>query len=425
MKNKIRFNISLKIISVFFAFLLWMVVNNMNNPTVDKTFRDIPVKLLNTELITDSGQVYEVLDDTDVIDTVTIWAPRSIISSLNASNIVATADVSELSSLDTISIKLSTNLYTNDVESIKGSSDTVKLNIENKRTKTLALKTTLLGAVENGYLVGEVTTEQNLVRISGPDSIVSQITKATVEVDVAGFTSDIGTNAEIRLYDADDNLIQDSRVTQNIKSVGVKINIYETAEVPVHFSVTGTPQAGYREYGEIESSIESVTLAGKSSVLRNINSIEIPAEAIDISGQSEDYTTEVDIRNYLPENTYLADSAQAKVTVTIHIQQEISRKLEISGEKVRVTNIPEGFRASISELGESFTIEVIGLSSDVLALRAGDIEGIVDITAWMAEEEMTEPVEGYYQVEVDFGLPDNIRMAEPVMVTMHLSKMEE
>ena len=156
MKNKIRFNISLKIISVFFAFLLWMVVNNMNNPTVDKTFRDIPVKLLNTELITDSGQVYEVLDDTDVIDTVTIWAPRSIISSLNASNIVATADVSELSSLDTISIKLSTNLYTNDVESIKGSIDTVKLNIENKRTKTLALKTTLLGEVETGYLVGEV-----------------------------------------------------------------------------------------------------------------------------------------------------------------------------------------------------------------------------------------------------------------------------
>lgn len=425
MKNKITFNIGLKIISVLFAFLLWMVVNNMNNPTIDKTFRDIPVKLLNTELITDSGQVYEVLDDTDVIDTVTIWAPRSIISSLNASNIVATADVSELSSLDTISIKLSTNLYTSDVERIKGSIDTVKLNIEDKLTKTLALKTTLLGSVESGYLVGEVTTEQNLVRISGPDSIVSQITKATVEVDVSGFTSDIGTNAEIRLYDADDNLIQDSRVTQNIKSVGVKINIYETAEVPVHFSFTGTPAAGYRTYGEIESSIGAVTLAGKSSVLRNVSSIEIPAEVIDISDQSEDYVTEIDIRDYLPENTYLADSGQAVITVTVHIQQEVSRRLEISGEKVRVTNIPEGYRATISELGESFTIEVIGLSDDVSSLRAGDIEGVVDIAAWMAEEEMTEPVEGYYQVEVDFGLSDNVRMTEPVMVTMHLSKMEE
>lgn len=425
MKNKITANISLKIISIFFAFLLWMVVNNMNNPTIDKTFRDVPVKLLNTELITDSGQVYEVLEDTDVIDTVTIWAPRTVISSLNASNIVATADVSELSSLDTITIKLSTNLYTSDVEKIKGSNDTVKLNIENKRTKTLALKANLLGEVESGYLVGEVTTEQNLVRVSGPDSLVSQITKATVEVDVTGFTSDIGTNAEIRLFDADDNLVQDSRLTQNIKSVGVKVNIYETKDVPVYFSTTGTPASGYRVYGDIESSIESVTLAGKSSVLQNVSRIEIPEEAIDITGQTEDYVTEINLKDYLPANTYLADSTQSKIEVTVHIQQEVTKKLELRGEDVGVVNVPEGYRASISELGESFTIEVTGLSSDVSALRAAEMEGIVDIAAWMAEEEMTEPVEGYYQVEVDFGLPDNVRMVEPVMVTMHLSKMEE
>ncbi len=425
MKNKITANISLKIISIFFAFLLWMVVNNMNNPTIDKTFRDVPVKLLNTELITDSGQVYEVLEDTDVIDTVTIWAPRTVISSLNASNIVATADVSELSSLDTITIKLSTNLYTSDVEKIKGSNDTVKLNIENKRTKTLALKANLLGEVESGYLVGEVTTEQNLVRVSGPDSLVSQITKATVEVDVTGFTSDIGTNAEIRLLDADDNLVQDSRLTQNIKSVGVKVNIYETKDVPVYFSTTGTPASGYRVYGDIESSIESVTLAGKSSVLQNVSRIEIPEEAIDITGQTEDYVTEINLKDYLPANTYLADSTQSKIEVTVHIQQEVTKKLELRGEDVGIVNVPEGYRASISELGESFTIEVTGLSSDVSVLRAAEMEGVVDIAAWMAEEGMTEPVEGYYQVEVDFGLSDNVRIVEPVMVTMHLSKMEE
>ena len=78
MKNKITHNISLKIISLFFAFLLWMVINNANDPTIDKTFTDIPVKLLNTELITDSGQVFEVMDDTNVIDKVTVWAPRSV-----------------------------------------------------------------------------------------------------------------------------------------------------------------------------------------------------------------------------------------------------------------------------------------------------------------------------------------------------------
>ena len=424
MKNKITNNISLKIISLFFAFLLWMVINNANDPTIDKTFTDIPVKLLNTELITDSGQVFEVMDDTNIIDKVTVWAPRSVFSSLNASNIIATADVSELSSLDTISIKLSTNLG-GEVERMQASSDTVKLNIENKRMKTLALKTAVQGEVESGYLIGEVTTDQNLVRIAGPESIVNQIAKAAVDVDVTGFTSDIGTNAEIRLYDGEDHLIQDARVTQNIKTVGVKVNIYQTLEVPVHFDYVGAPAAGYRVVGDIESAANTVVLAGKSNVLSNVSQIEIPAEMVDISGRNEDYEAEIDIREYLPDNVFLADVSQARISVAVHIQREITRRLAVRGEGVSVMNVPEGFTASISELEESLILEVVGLPEEIAGLSANDIEGKVDIAEWMREEQMDTPEEGFYQVEVDFGLPENVRIADPVVVTMHLSKIEE
>lgn len=304
----------LKIASLFFAFVLWLVINNSNDPTIDRSFSNIPVKLLNTELITDSGQVYEVLDDTAVIDKVTVWAPRSVISSLNASNIVATADVSELSSLDTISIKLSvTNLYSGDIEKITGSNDTVRLNIEDVKTKALALKATVSGEVESGYLVGEITTDQNLVRISGPESVVNEITKAIVDVPVTGFTSDISDNGEIKLYDSENNLVQNSRITQSIETVGVKVNIYKTLEVPVYFNVTGIPAAGYRVAGEVQGSINSIVLAGKESVLKNITAVEISEEAIDITGLTGDYVAEIDIRDYLPANTFLADSSQRNI----------------------------------------------------------------------------------------------------------------
>ena len=49
----------------------------------------------------------------------------------------------------------------------------------------------------------------------------------------------------------------------------------------------------------------------------------------------------------------------------------------------------------------------------------------MDIAEWMREEGMDTPEEGFYQVEVDFGLPENVRIADPVVVTMHLSKIEE
>ncbi len=425
MKNKITANMGLKLISLFFAFVLWLVVNNMDNPTIPQTYYNIPVKLLNAELITDSGQVYEFLEETDVIERVTIRAPRSVISSISGDNIIATADVSELSSLDTITIELSTNLYNNEIESIKGSSDTVKLNIENKRTKTLALKSTVSGAVEEGYLVGEITPDQNLVRISGPESVVNQITKAAIDVDVTGFTSDIGTTAEIKLYDGDNHQIQNTRISQNIRSVDVKVNIYQTMEVPLHFDYSGEAGPGYRASGEITANTETVVVAGKSSVLRNITSIEVPGESLDITGLSENLVTEIDIRDYLPDNVFLADSAAAKVEVTVYIQPEVSKSLEIDPERIEVTNIPEGYRATIGEIEAGTEINVIGLSSEVSGLRAGDIRGTVDIAKWMEAENMTEPVEGFYQVEIDFGLSGNVTILEPVMVTMHLSKIQE
>ncbi len=425
MKNKITANISLKIVSLFVAFLLWLVVNNINDPTIAQTFTNIPVKLLNTELITDSGQVYEVLDDTAVISRVTVWAPRTIISSLSANNIVATADVSELSSLDTISIKLTTNLNSNNIEKIEGSIDTVKLDIENKRTKTLALKATVSGSVEEGYLIGDIIPDQNLVRISGPESIINQISKAVIDVPVTGFTDDIADNAEVRLYDSEDHVIQNSRISQNVKSVGVKVTIFQTMEVPIHFNTTGTPAFGYQISGEAQGSFNSIVLAGKSNALKNISSIEIPGEALDISGETEDYVAEIDIRDYLPDNVFLADAAQNKVEVTVSIQREISKRFEVRGDRVDVTNVPEGYRATISELDENITIEVRGLSLDVSGIAAANIRGSVDIEKWMQEQGMEEPVEGFYQVEVDFGLPDNVTIREPVTVMMHLSKVED
>lgn len=425
MKNKLMANLGLKIISLLFSFMLWLVVNNMNDPTIDRSFSNIPVKLLNTELITDSGQVYEVLDDTAVIDRVTIWAPRSVFSSLTASNIVATADVSELSSLDTISIKLTTNLSSGDIEKIKASSDTVKLHIENKKTKTLALEVTTSGTTKSEYMIGEISTDQNLVRISGPESVISKVSRAVVDVPVTGFTSDISDNAEIRLYDAEGDLIQDSRIVQNIKTVGIKVVIYKIAEIPIIFNYMGEPADGYEINGDVQGSISSVKLAGKENILKNVTAIEIPAEEIDISDRREDYQGTIKLEKYLPAGTFLPDTSERNVEVTVKIDPQITKELVISGERVAVIGIPDGYRATISELDSSITIQVKGLSEDVAGLRASELRGTVDVTKWMESEGTTEPAAGYYQVEVDFGLPEGVTVEDPLIVTMHLSKVEE
>ena len=199
MKHKITKNWGLKLVSFLFAAVLWLIVTNINDPSSPYKESNIPVVLKNTDLITNNGQIYEVLDGTDMIDSVVIWAPRSVVDKLNRSDIVAEADVRDLTSLNTISIKLSTNKYNDKLDSIKGSIENVKLNIENKETKSFPIKANLTGEVREGYMVGNVSTEQNLIRVSGPESLISQIARAQAEVDISGLTSNIGTDSDIRL----------------------------------------------------------------------------------------------------------------------------------------------------------------------------------------------------------------------------------
>ena len=252
MRNKLLRNWGLKLCSFLIAAVLWLIVTNINDPVGTFRVYNVPVTIQNADLITDSGQVYEVLDHTDVIDVVTISAKRSIIDLLDESNIIAVADMNELTNLNTIAIKLSTNKYNDKLESIRGNIDNVKLNIEDEKTKTLPLRTVTIGTVKEGYMIGDITTEQNLVEITGPESVVSQVKRAAATVNVSGFTNNIGTDSAIRLYDENDKIIDVGSIEKNISKVRVTVEILELKSVDIIWKTTGTPARGYLANGEIK-----------------------------------------------------------------------------------------------------------------------------------------------------------------------------
>ena len=68
--NKLFNNIGLKILAVIFSVLLWLISVNVNDPVDTEVYRNIPVELENTNLLTDEGMTYEVLDVGDESKTV-------------------------------------------------------------------------------------------------------------------------------------------------------------------------------------------------------------------------------------------------------------------------------------------------------------------------------------------------------------------
>lgn len=401
-------NWGLKLCSFLIAAVLWLIVTNINDPVGTFRVYNVPVTIQNTDLITNSGQVYEVLDHTDVIDVVTISAKRSIIDSLDESNIIAVADVNELTNLNTIAIKLSTNKYNDKLESIRGNIDNVKLNIEAEKTKTLPLRTVTIGTVKEGYMIGDITTEQNLVEITGPESVVSQVKRAAATVNVSGFTNNIGTDSAIRLYDENDKIIDVDSIEKNISKVRVTVEILELKNVDIIWKSTGTPARGYMATGEIQTGKNSVTIAGKSKAVANINSIEIPETVLDITGAAESLEKIVDLTDYLPDGVIIAEEDfKGKVDVKVPVEPVVERVAAMAVNRIQIVNPPEGFEVEIDAEEDSFDITLVGLERDVDALDLGAVQVSVDITELMEKEGLSSMSAGEYMANLTFSLGNN------------------
>lgn len=426
MKNRLTKNWGLKIASFLSAALLWLVVTNINDPIVPYRVADVPVTIRNANLITDRGQVYEVLDGTDMIDTVTVSAPRSIIDSLDKSNIVAVADINDLTSVDTVPIKLSTNKYNDKLDSIRGNIDNVRLSIEEKKSRSLQIKPVTTGEVQEGYRVGDTTTDQNLIQISGPQSVISQVARAQAEVDISGFTNDIGTDSVIRLYDDDDKEITAANIEKSISKVRVNVEILELKALPIVCEVTGTPEEGYQYAGEVEFSKESVLVAAKSKILERVEAIEIPAGVLDVTDASEDVTVLVDLNEYLPDGIKLSeDNFVGRINVTAKIEAERERAVRIPVGKIIFEGLPDRYRAVITEPANECSIVLTGLQSALNEVTAEDVTASVDLEAWMAQEEMEELTEGSYWIPVNATVANaNLKQSGVTEVRVHIIEEE-
>ncbi|MBO6241583.1 MAG: hypothetical protein J6O61_12220 [Butyrivibrio sp.] len=422
--KKLTSNWGLKLASLIFAVIVWFLVTNINDPVTSVRYTNIPVTLKNTNLITDQGQVYTVLDNTDTISAVTIYAPRSIIDSLSQNNIVATADIQDLSSLNTVSINVSTNKYSDKIENIATSNDVVKLSVERKAYKSLQITATTSGTLSDGYVIGDVSTGQNMIRINGPESVVQSVQTAAVDVDVTGFTSDIITNADIVLYDADGNQVDTSQISMNAKAVNVNVTIYETKYVPLKFAVKGEPASGYALTGQIDANPEQILIAGKNSTISSIKEITVDDEGLDVSGLTSNLSYTVDVTDYLPSGVILGDEDyNGTVAVVVHIESISEETFDVNIGNITIAGEVDGYSAQIDESEyDTVSLTLAGFTSVLQNVSANSLNGTVDVNSYI--EKNGELADGTYSMEVSFDLPDGIKATNTASVYVIIEKKE-
>ena len=223
MKSKLMHNLGLKIMAVLISVVLWMLAVDINDPVINKYINNVQVQLTNTGALTGQGKTYRVVDNSDTI-RVSVRAPKSAISAIDAQSVTAKADLSEITDDGRVPIELSLSSGL-DVEKIASDRQYVQLQVENKKTRQLSIEVAKNGTLPDGYATGRIDMETNTLSISGPESAVNAVSRAVVDISLDNVTANVEIDATIRLLDADGNEITSSEIRKNVDSVKVTVTI--------------------------------------------------------------------------------------------------------------------------------------------------------------------------------------------------------
>ena len=428
MKNRILHNWILKLTSVVIAVALWVVIYLVTDPAATKRMYNVPVTLVNTEVLTSKDQVYQVLENTDVVRTLTIDSTSSVINDLRESDINVEADFSKMKMDGTIELKIYSNRHNENIV-FTPSTKELKLLVEDRIDRYVSLGAQVMGEPAEGYMVASAIPDLNRITVSGAESIVNSISKAMAVVDVTDAKSDIFSYADIVLYDGEGKEIDKKKLSMSAKTVNMPVVIYATKTVPVRYEASGAAAEGFVITGEETSEVMELKIAGKENVLASIGEIVVDGEELLIEGAAEDVVVTVDLDDYLPAGTIRADrQGNGQVVVTLHIAPIIEKEFTLRMGQVQLENVPEGYTAAHVLRSAEYKVVVMGSEHLFEEFDVSGIQATFDVGAWMEAEKIRD-VDGetsYWIMpayEAEEGL--SVITSEPVEIVLHVIEEQQ
>ena len=196
-KKKITDNLSLKIMSVAVAVVVWLIVVNIDNPVGTNYYTITNVELINKEYVESSDTIGKMCMPEENQDTVrvAITADKKTRDKIRVSDISAVADLQQAVSLDTnpvmVPITVTCSVSGIGPGDIKVTPQNLSVNLDEKETQEFVVNVTR-GDTKPGkdYEVGSLTANPEKVRITGPKSLVNKIDKVNAAIELNGKTQD-------------------------------------------------------------------------------------------------------------------------------------------------------------------------------------------------------------------------------------------
>lgn len=395
-------NVATFLLALVLAFFIWMSASETQDP-IRTRFLEVPLQYVGLPADT-------TLVDVDARQTVQIRleGPDTILQEITPDDFVATADLSQVPSGERVSVEINVTTTKSGAEISFITPEQVDVTLEQQVTRDIPVELDIRGSVARGHTQGEPLIEPPSIRVSGPESQVSQLNFALVTIFLNSTVETLIETSSPIFYDQAGRVSSVSALDLSHDEVTVTVPVEESAgfaDKLVTVVWTGEPAPGYRLLS-VTADPPSVLVEGRPAQVNLLASVT--TEPIDIDGLTESFQQAAVLA--LPTGI----SVDPEQTVTVNI--EIEPILTTSSYN-RVPE-PRGLRSGYEAIIEPEQVRVVlfGPLPVLDALSEDDVRVILDLFG-------LEP--GRYSIVPDVDIPDRgieIRSVQPSAVTVTISE---
>jgi YbbR domain-containing protein len=301
--ERLRNNLSLKLLSLAMAFVIWGTVHNQANPLET---RSLSVRVAPLKVPADLAVVS--IDPTQV--TVTLAGRSSSFHDLEFSTFKLAVDLTN-GQVGSQTLPLQPSNLPKGLEVRRLARNTARVELDTVVVVNRPVFVETRGHAADGFAAQGWQVRPNEVEVSGPSSVVQRVSRVVAELDISGRTATF--ESQVTLVARDASNLQVAEVALKPPHVEVTVPIRQVNSRTVSLvPVLGNPPAGY-EVASVSVTPTVVTLTGNAEALGGVESVS--TATVDISQLTGRNTFSVSLQ--VPAGLSVLGSRSARVTVAV------------------------------------------------------------------------------------------------------------
>lgn len=380
-----------KLLSLLLAVCLWAgLISQDPTLTRERVFSDVSLNIVNADTLRrNSGLVVlSGLEPENLKVRLRVDVPQREYNNVTLSNYNPRLDLSRITEVGEQELRVSSTSTTAYGSVTDITPDTISVVVDEYVTNyRVPVTVNTIGKHPKGFWGSAIAMDPSVVAVSGPKSIVDQVSRIIVDFDVSRLSAREGTvrtARAMRFVDPDGNAVESSMLEVTsantvLRTIILSQTLYPTRSFPLDAEslVAGTPAKGYA-VRKVSVSPSELLAAGTTEALDLVDLLYASAP-VDLSGATETFTQTVRIR----KPSELAYVSNETVTVTVEIEPvTVSRTFE--NVKLSVRGTGSGLKAAAGK--RSVSMVLTGPELLLSALRESNVTAYVDVTGLKAGE---------------------------------------